>query len=105
MPWRLPSFTKSFYFIFGASFLLWMLVFDTNDFISQYKLYSKAKELEAEKMYYQEKIEEVKEERKELLSNPRLLEKFAREKYLMKKPTEDVFVVVEEGKEKGQKTE
>jgi hypothetical protein len=28
------------------------------------------------------------------MSSPRLLEKFAREKYLMKKPTEDLYIVV-----------
>ena len=52
--------------------------------------------LEAQKEYYLEKIDEVKEDRQELLSNPELLEKFAREKYLMKKPTEDIYIVVEE---------
>jgi cell division protein FtsB len=38
----------------------------------------------------------VKKDREELLSNQELLEKFAREKYLMKKKTEDIYLVVEE---------
>ena len=41
------------------------------------------------------KIEEVKIDRAELLSNDELLEKFARENYLMKKPEEDLYVIVE----------
>ncbi|MEM1408138.1 MAG: septum formation initiator family protein, partial [Bacteroidota bacterium] len=49
-----------------------------------------------EKAYYQDKIVEVRNEREELLSNDTLLEKFAREKYLMKKPGEDLFIVVKE---------
>ena len=52
--------------------------------------------LEDEKAFYTEKIEEVKEDRAELLSDDELLEKFARENYLMKKPDEDVYVVVED---------
>jgi cell division protein DivIC len=93
---RLPKFTKNFYFLFLFFFLIWMLFFDANDFVTQVKLSSKKGELEDEKEYYLEKIEEVKEERKELLTNPKLLEKFAREKYIMKKPTEDVFIVIDE---------
>lgn len=93
---RLPRFTKNFYFIFGFSFLIWMLFIDTNDVFTQMKLRNKLHNLEDEKAYYLEKIDEVREEREELLSNDELLEKFAREKYLMKKESEDLFIVVEE---------
>ena len=73
-----------------------MLFIDSNDFITQFKLRSKLRSLEDDKAYYQEKIEEVKKERKELLSDKKNLEKFAREKYLMRKKTEDVYVVTKE---------
>lgn len=73
-----------------------MMFIDANDFVTQYKLNQQRKNLEDEKIYFQEKIVEVRNEREELLSNDVLLEKFAREKYLMKKPTEDVFIVVKE---------
>ncbi len=102
---RLPPFTRNFYFITSLVFLVWMLFLDTNDFVSQYQLWGKVKELEAEKGYYQEKIEAVKKDRSELMSKPQLLEKFAREKYLMKKKDEEVYVVVEEGKEKEEERE
>ena len=56
-----------------------------------------SKELaENEKEFYQEKIKEVEKERQQLLTDSEALEKFAREKYLMKKESEDLFVVVEE---------
>lgn len=90
---RLPRFTKSFYFIVTVIFLLWMLFLDSNDFISQYKSTKRLQELEEEKTYYEKKIEEVEHDRKELMGNDELLEKFAREKYLMKKKTEDVYVI------------
>ena len=79
----------------GAFFLIWLTFFDSNDLYSQYKLARKINSLNADKAYYIEKIDEVKKDREELLSNPDLLEKFAREKYLMKKQSEDLYVVVE----------
>ena len=75
-----------------------MLFFDSNDLVTQYKLSKKLSDLENAKAYYEEKIEEVKKDREELLSNKELLEKFARENYLMKKKTEDLYVIVEKEK-------
>jgi len=92
---RFPKFMKSYYFIVGVVFLFWMLFIDSNDFLSQYKLTRQLKNFRQEKAYYTNKIEEVKKEREELLSNKALLEKFAREKYLMKKKSEDIYVIVE----------
>lgn len=57
---------------------------------------NKIRSLENEKEFYQEKIAEVDKDRKELMTNKELLEKFAREKYLMKKETEDIFIIQEE---------
>jgi cell division protein DivIC len=72
-----------------------MLFFDANDFIKQFQMSRKLSDLENEKDFYLEKIAEVQKDRAELLSNPSLLEKFAREKYFMKKPGEDIFILVE----------
>ncbi|MGK7395979.1 MAG: FtsB family cell division protein [Candidatus Cyclobacteriaceae bacterium M3_2C_046] len=96
MNMKLPKFAKNFYFVFGLAFLIWMLFFDSNDFISQFQLTHKLNELEREKTYYLEKIEEVEADREELFSNDDLLEKFAREKYLMKRKSEDIYVIVQE---------
>lgn len=75
-------------------FLIWLTFFDSNDLYTQIKQTAKLEGLEDEKEFYQEKIEEVKADREELLSNDELLEKFARENYLMKKPEEDLYVIV-----------
>jgi len=98
---QLPSFVspllrvvRSFYFLAGVGFLVWMLMFDANDLGKQLDIYRKWQELRGEKQYYLDNIEVVKRERAELMSSPALLEKFAREKYLMKRPGEDVFVLV-----------
>ncbi|MBA9079516.1 FtsB family cell division protein [Rufibacter quisquiliarum] len=96
---RVPKFFRSFYFFTLLGFLVWMLFFDSNDFITQFQTSQKLAQLEEERDYYLEKIAEVEKDRKELMSNPELLEKFAREKYLMKKPTEDLYIIVEKDEE------
>lgn len=93
---RLPSFTRNFFFLTSLLFIVWMSFFDSNDFFTQYKLSSKINSLKSQREFYIERIEEVRKDREELLSNPELLEKFARENYLMKKPTEDIYIIVEE---------
>lgn len=93
---KLPKAFRNFYVITGLIFLIWMLFLDSNDLISRYRLSAKLRALEDEKEYYQQKIKEVEQDKNELFGDRESLEKFAREKYLMKKDNEDVFVIVEE---------
>ena len=93
---RLPPFFRNFYGITGLAFIVWLTFLDSNDLISRFKMSAKLHNLEEQKEFYQEKIAEVEKDRKELMSNRELLEKFAREKYLMKKEREDLFIVQEE---------
>jgi cell division protein FtsB len=90
----IPKFFRSFYFIFSSLFLVWMIFFDSNDFVTQYQMSKNLSDLEAQKEFYLGKIDSVEQDRKELLSNTELLEKYAREKYMMKKPTEDLFIIM-----------
>ena len=96
---RVPKFFKSFYFLVGFFFLLWLLIFDSNDIFAQRKLSKKKKDLEESKEFYDDKILEVKNDREGLVTDDEALEKLAREKYLMKKDTEDVYIIVEETKD------
>ena len=77
----------------GISFLVWMLFLDSNNLITRYQMSAKQRSLEREKEYYVEKIKEVESDRAELMGTAELLEKFAREKYLMKKESEDIFII------------
>ena len=54
------------------------------------------KELEKEKSVLTEKIQQVKKERNEVFGNPKMLEKWAREKFMMRRPKEDVYVIIDE---------
>jgi cell division protein DivIC len=92
---KIPARFRNFYFVVGTLFFLWMLLLDNNDLTSRIKLGRKLKSLQNEKEYYQEKIKEVETDRDELFGDKESIEKFAREKYLMKKETEDIFIVEE----------
>jgi cell division protein FtsB len=91
----LPKFTKNFYFITGLSLFVWMLFFDVNDFISQYKWKRKYERLLKEKAYYEELNNSLKQQIKDYNKSENF-EKFAREKHLLQKPNEDIFIIVEE---------
>jgi cell division protein DivIC len=92
---KLPPLFKNFYAVTGFCFLMWMIFLDSNDLISRFKMGAKLRSLESEKEYYQKRISDVEKDRQELTTNKELLEKFAREKYLMKKPKEDIFIIQE----------
>jgi cell division protein FtsB len=96
MKLRIPPLLRNFYVVTGLVFLLWMLLLDPNDLITRFRLAARLRALEREKEYYQEKIKEVEKDRQELFGDNASIEKFARERYLMKKESEDVFVIVEE---------
>ena len=85
-----------FFSITSAIALFWMLVLDSNDITVQFRLWNELRELKAEKKYYQQKLKELEREKRVMMGNPALLEKYAREKYLMKRPTEDIFIIVDE---------
>lgn len=76
-----------------------MLFFDRNDLMSQYDYHTQVKKLEEEKEFYIKETEQVKKDLNELTTNREKLEKFAREKYLMKKENEDIYVIIQEKSE------
>ena len=97
---RILKLFKNFYFITGLIFLLWVLFLDDDDLLTGFKAERQLRQLESEKKYYLEQIEEVKKENARLMSDRRSFEKLAREKYLLKRPTEDVYVIVREKEKK-----
>lgn len=96
---RIFSRLRNFYVATALGLLVWMTFFDANDLPSQARNWWKLRELESEVKYYNAQIESIGRERREVLGSDRLREKYAREKYLMKKPTEDIFVIVDEQNE------
>lgn len=91
---------KNKYVITSVVFLVWLLFFDRNDIFSQYSYRKQLKKLEADKAYYVEEIEKNKVDMKQLMSDPEHLEKYARERYLMKKDDEEIFLILPDSAEK-----
>jgi len=92
---KVPAYMRNKYFVSAAAFLIWLAFIDSKNFISQYELQSEVNKLEAQKAFFQDEISKTRKEQQELLSSPEKLEKFAREKYLMKKDDEDLFIITE----------
>lgn len=87
---------KNKYVIITIIFLVWLIIFDQNNLISQIKLSQKFNELKQNKKYYKEQIVNDTIELNNLLTKPENLEKFARENYLMKRSNEDIFIIIKD---------
>jgi len=83
------------YMLTIAGLLVFLLFFDKYDLVTQYGTRQKLNQLRNEKKYFLDEIEKNNAELNELKTNVKSLEKFGREKYLMKKDDEDIFVILE----------
>ena len=81
------------YLITGIAFAIWMLFFDRNDVILQLKRIHELNKLQESEKVMTQKIAATQQELELLKTNPETLEKYAREKYMMKKDNEDLFIV------------
>jgi cell division protein FtsB len=97
---RLINLFKNKFFLVTLAFVVWMIFFDKNDLFSQYEYRTQVNKLKKERDFYKAQTDQVTKELNELTSNRQQLEKFAREKYLMKKDNEDVYLVVPDKTEK-----
>ncbi|WP_166385396.1 MULTISPECIES: FtsB family cell division protein [unclassified Polaribacter] len=73
-------------------FLIWMFFFDENSYLEHRKFDNEIKDLESTISFYQKKIAEDKATIKKLQDSIQL-ERFAREKYLMKKENEEIYLI------------
>ncbi|MFN7675363.1 FtsB family cell division protein [Flavobacterium sp.] len=80
------------YVIVLAFFIVWMLFLDNTSYMEQRILNKQLNELEDNKKYYQNEIKKDDENIK-LLKNPDQIEKYAREKYYMKRDSEDIYII------------
>jgi cell division protein FtsB len=93
---NLPFWLKNKYFIAGSFFLVWMVFFDPKDLGTGLSKQSKYKDLQKSEKQLIDKISETKQELGQLKNSALTIEKYAREKYLMKKENEDLFIVMDE---------
>ena len=90
------------YFLITVAFISWMVFFDSNNVFTRARLRDKLDELKQEKRFYLDEIHNDSALTRRLLTDSTELERFAREKYLMKKDNEDLYLVIDTsaGKEK-----
>ena len=84
------------YVIVLVFFAVWMLFLDNTSYLDHRVLNKELDELENNKEYYQEEIKKDEENIKRL-KNPDQIEKYAREKYYMKRDSEDIYIIEYEG--------
>lgn len=77
------------------AFLLWIFVIDGNDVFSLLALQQEKQAYDDGITFYEEQLKQIEVEKAEVLGSDDAAEKFAREKYRMKKDGEIVFVIVD----------
>lgn len=92
---HIPAWLRNKFLISFVAFAVWMLFFDERDVFSLSHHRQELKELQQSKKYYTEEINKERSELEKLKNNPATLEKYAREKYYMKRDNEDLFLITE----------
>ena len=81
------------------AFIVWMLFFDQNNWLNQLALSKELNEAKRQEQYYKNEIATDSLKLHDLETNDESVEKLAREKYLMKKDDEEIFLIVREDEE------
>lgn len=91
---RILPYLRNKYILTIVLIFLWLMFFDRNNFIERARMIRESHQLKNDCGYYKEKIVNDSARLVELHSSPEMLEKYAREQYLMKKDNEEIFVIV-----------
>ena len=90
---KTPKIFRNKYIITIVLFFIWILFVDDYNILKQYQLQKNVDKLEDQKSYYIKEIKNDSLEKYNLQNTKEAQEKFAREKFLMKKDNEDVFII------------
>jgi cell division protein DivIC len=92
---QIPSFIANKYLVSILFFIVWMLFFDQKDFFSTLEKRKELSSLKEKKAYFLHEIESSKKQLTDFQNNTTAIEKFAREKYMLKKDNEDIYIIDE----------
>ena len=90
---KLNKVLRNKYFISFAFFLVWMVFFDPKDWNSIIEKKEKLKDLQKSENNLSQQIVQTRIELSQLRTSAQTIERYAREKYLMKKDNEDIFII------------
>lgn len=93
---KIKPFIRNYYLMAILFFVVWMVFFDSNNMIRQVDSQTELSKLKKERDFFAEEIAKNKALIKDLTNtqDPRALEKYAREHYLMKRENEDIYLIV-----------
>lgn len=93
--WKfLKTYIFNKYIVTIIGFLVWMIFFDSNSFLVIRELDQEVNRYDNQLNYYKTEYEKNDNFYKKLMNNKAEKEKFARENYFMKKPNEEIFILV-----------
>ena len=88
-------FLSNKYVLIFLLFLVWMIFFDTNSYFIHKELNDDINALEKSKTFYEEEIKKDKAFI-EKMNDSDEIEKYAREKYFLKRENEDIYIIEHE---------
>lgn len=91
---KIPPAFRNKYILTIIIFVIWLTLFDSNNLISRYKELMELHKLRKDREYFSNRIEADRKKLHELKTDNENLEKFAREQYRMKKPDEDLYIIM-----------
>ena len=95
---KIPPFLKNKYLLTGLAFVIWLAFFDRNNLVSQLKSHKVLNDLNTEKKFYIDQAQQDSAALHELTTDTASMERYAREKYMMKRDSEDIYIIVREAK-------
>jgi cell division protein DivIC len=78
------------------AFVVWVVFFDNNNLIFRKRVKSEIRQMELQREYFIQEIRQNLELRDLLTNDLDAVEAFGREKYLMKRPNEDIYLIIED---------
>ncbi len=81
------------YLLAISAFAVWVTFFDESNLFVQRQRTRELNELNKKIEYYKSQVSDTKQELNDLQNDPVMLEKYAREKYFMKRDNEDVYII------------
>jgi cell division protein DivIC len=91
---KFPKIFRNRYLLTLIIFTIWMLFLDSHNLVGRFRELKNLRDLKKQQEYYTNKIVTEKERLRELKTDNNNLEKFAREQYRMKKPDEDLYIIL-----------
>ena len=93
---KILSYVRNFYVVVGVIAAVWILFFDRYNFVDRLQTELRIKELRSDLAFYKAERDNIEETRDMMESDMGEIERFAREKYMMKRDNEDLFLITTE---------